>query len=185
VVRRPRGVGPSSYVDRGPYSTSSRGLNPKPYSVPPMPPSGVPPASPAPPQLPTPGTPPRVPGPQWMEDGTTPPSPSLSAPWRWPHPHLTGHRLRCLLLHHPHCMLPISLPHPHSSHPSSIVVGNGFTLSVTLVGASIFPRAFYLNDVLVAPHITHNLLFVPRFTTNNSCSIEFDPSPLGIVILTT
>jgi hypothetical protein len=44
---------------------------------------------------------------------------------------------------------------------------------------------FYLNDVLVAPHITHNLLFVRRFTTDNSCSIEFDPSGFSVKDLTT
>jgi hypothetical protein len=65
---------------------------------------------------------------------------------------------------------------PHSSHPTPIVVGNGSTLPITSVGASVLPEPFYLNDVLVAPHITHNLLSVRRFTTDNSCSIEFDPS---------
>jgi hypothetical protein len=35
--------------------------------------------------------------------------------------------------------------HPH---PSSIVVGNGSTLPVTSVGASILPGLFYLNDIL-------------------------------------
>jgi hypothetical protein len=72
-----------------------------------------------------------------------------------------------------------TLSHSHplrSPHPSSIVIGNGSTLPVTSVGVSVLPRPFYLNDVLVAPHITHNLLFVRRFTTDNSCSIEFDPS---------
>jgi hypothetical protein len=44
---------------------------------------------------------------------------------------------------------------------------------------------FYLNDVLVAPHITHNLLFVRRFTTDNSCSIEFDPSGFSVKDLAT
>jgi hypothetical protein len=54
---------------------------------------------------------------------------------------------------------------PHSSHTTSIVGGNGSTLSVTSVGASVLPRPFYLNDVLVAPHITDNLLSVSWFTT--------------------
>jgi hypothetical protein len=61
---------------------------------------------------------------------------------------------------------------PPSTHPTSIVVGNGSTLPVTLVGASVLPGPFYLNDVLVARHIAHNLLSVRRFTTDNSCSIE-------------
>jgi hypothetical protein len=62
---------------------------------------------------------------------------------------------------------------PPSIHPTSTVVGNGSTLPVTSVGASVLPGPFYLNDILVAPHITHNLLSVCRFTTDNSCSIEF------------
>jgi transposase InsO family protein len=70
---------------------------------------------------------------------------------------------------------------PHSYHPSSIVVGNGSTLPVT----SVLPGPFYLNDVLVAPHITHNLLSVRRFTTDNSCSIEFDPSGFSVKDLAT
>jgi hypothetical protein len=57
------------------------------------------------------------------------------------------------------------------SHPSSIVVGNGSTLPVTSVGASY--------------HITHNLLSVRRFTTDNSCSIEFDPSGFSVKDLAT
>jgi hypothetical protein len=74
---------------------------------------------------------------------------------------------------------------PNSSHPTSIVVGNDSTLPVTLVGASVLPVPFYLNNVLVAPHITHNLLSVRRFTTDNSCSIEFDLSGFFVKDLTT
>ena len=74
---------------------------------------------------------------------------------------------------------------PLPSHPSSIVVGNGSTLPVTSVGASVLPGPFYLNDVLVAPHITHNLLSVRQFTTDNSCSIEFDPSGFSVKDLAT
>jgi hypothetical protein len=51
--------------------------------------------------------------------------------------------------------------HPsHLSHPPSIVVGNGSTLPVTSVGALVLPRPFYLNNVLVAPDLTHPLLLV-------------------------
>jgi hypothetical protein len=78
-----------------------------------------------------------------------------------------------------------TLSHPHPSHPSSIVVGNGSTLSVTSVGASVLPEPFYLNNVLVAPHFTHNLLYVCRFTTDNSCSIEFDPFGFSVKDLAT
>jgi hypothetical protein len=66
-------------------------------------------------------------------------------------------------------------PHPpHPSHPPSIVVGNGSTLPVTSVGASVLPGPFYLNNVLVAPGLTHSLLLVHRFTSDNHCSMEFD-----------
>jgi hypothetical protein len=91
-----------------------------------------------------------------------------------------GDRLWCLIPHHSHCRHALSLSSPLSSHPSSIVVGNGSTLPVTSVGASVLPGPLYLNDVLVAPHITHNLLSIHRFTTDNSCSIEFDPAGFSV-----
>jgi hypothetical protein len=47
------------------------------------------------------------------------------------------------------------------------------------------PWPFYLNDVPVASHITHNLLSVRRFTADNSCSIEFDPSGFSMKDLAT
>jgi hypothetical protein len=66
------------------------------------------------------------------------------------------------------------------AHPSSIVVGNGSVLPVTLVGDSVLPGPFYLNDVLVAPDLVQSLLSVYRFTTDNSCSMEFDPFGLSV-----
>jgi hypothetical protein len=74
---------------------------------------------------------------------------------------------------------------PSPTHPTSIVVRNSSTLRVTFIGASVLPRPFYLNDILVAPHITHNLLYVRRFTTDNSCSIEFDPTGFSVKDLVT
>ena len=75
---------------------------------------------------------------------------------------------------------------PHSpSHPSSILVGNGSTIPVTSVGDSALTSLFHLKDVLVAPHIIHNLLSARRFTTDNSCSIEFDPFGLSVKDLAT
>jgi hypothetical protein len=74
---------------------------------------------------------------------------------------------------------------PPTTHPISIVVGNGSTLPVTSVGASVLPGPFYLNDVLVAPHITHNLLSVHWLTTDNSCSIEFDTTGFSVKDLAT
>jgi hypothetical protein len=69
---------------------------------------------------------------------------------------------------------------PHPSHPFSIVVGNGSTLSVTSVSASVLSGPFYLNNVLVAPHMIHPLLSVRRFTIDDHCSMEFDPWGLTI-----
>jgi hypothetical protein len=67
-----------------------------------------------------------------------------------------------------------------STDPSSIVVGNGSALPVTSVGDSGLPGPFYLNNVLVTPDIIQNLLSVHRFTTDNWCSMEFDPFGLSV-----
>jgi hypothetical protein len=37
----------------------------------------------------------------------------------------------------------------------------------------VLSGSFYLNDVLVAPDLVQSLLSVRRFTTDNSCSMEF------------
>jgi hypothetical protein len=42
---------------------------------------------------------------------------------------------------------------PTSTNPSSIIVGNGFALSVTSVGDSAILSLFYLNNILVTPDI--------------------------------
>jgi hypothetical protein len=46
-------------------------------------------------------------------------------------------------------------------------------------------RPFYLNDVLIAPDLVQSLLSVRRFTTDNSCSMEFDPFDLFVKDLVT
>jgi small nuclear ribonucleoprotein (snRNP)-like protein len=69
---------------------------------------------------------------------------------------------------------------PHPSHPPSIVVGNGSTLPVTSVGASVLSGPFSLNDVLVSLGLTHPHLLVRRITSDNHCSMEFDPWGLTI-----
>ena len=69
---------------------------------------------------------------------------------------------------------------PCSPYPSSIIVGNGSTLPVTACGHTVLPGPLYLNNVLVAPDIIKNLLSVRRFTTDNHCSIEFDPFGLSV-----
>jgi hypothetical protein len=75
--------------------------------------------------------------------------------------------------------------HLASSNPSSIVVGNGSSLSITSVGDSVLPGPFYLNNILFAPNMVQSLLSVHRFTTDNWCSMEFDLFDLSVKDLTT
>jgi hypothetical protein len=77
-------------------------------------------------------------------------------------------------------------PRPLSlTHPSSIVVGNAYVLPVTSVGDLVLSRLFYRNDVLVAPDLVQSLLSVCCFTTDNSCSMEFDHFGLSVNELAT
>jgi hypothetical protein len=81
-----------------------------------------------------------------------------------------------------------NISHRHtltSSSPSSIIVGNGSTLPITSVGDSVLPGPFYLNNILLAPDLAQSLLSVRRFTTDNWCSMEFDPFGLSVKDLTT
>jgi hypothetical protein len=76
----------------------------------------------------------------------------------------------------------------HNSAPSNslppVIVGNGNSIPITHVGHTSLPisssRPLYLNNVLVAPQIIHDLLSVRRFTTDNALSMEFDP--FGVTI---
>ncbi|WVZ81687.1 hypothetical protein U9M48_029039 [Paspalum notatum var. saurae] len=68
----------------------------------------------------------------------------------------------------------------HPSCPSSIMVGNGSCLPITSVGTAATHGPFHLPNVLVAPHMVHNLLSIRQFTTDNSCSVEFDSSGLTV-----
>jgi hypothetical protein len=80
----------------------------------------------------------------------------------------------------------ISLFHPPNSNmSSSIVAGNGSVLPITSVGDSVLPGPLYLNNIIIALDIIQNLLFVHQFTTDNSCSMEFDPFGLSVKDLAT
>jgi hypothetical protein len=80
----------------------------------------------------------------------------------------------------------ISTPRPlNSSNPSSIIIGKGSSLPVTSVGDSVLPGPFSLNNILLAPDMIQSLLSVHRFTTDNWCSIEFDPFGLSVKDLST
>jgi hypothetical protein len=72
-----------------------------------------------------------------------------------------------------------------SSNPSSIVVDNGSSLPITSVADSVLLGPFYLNNILLAPDMVQSLLSVRRFTTDNWCSMEFDPFGLSVKDLTT
>jgi hypothetical protein len=74
---------------------------------------------------------------------------------------------------------------PTFTNPSSIIVVNGSALPVTSIGDSALPGLFYLNNVLVTPDIIQNLLYVHHFTTNNWCSMMFDPFGLSVKDLST
>jgi hypothetical protein len=72
-----------------------------------------------------------------------------------------------------------------SSNPFSIVVGNGSSLPITSVGDSVLLGPFYLNNILLAPDMVQSLLSVRHFTTDNWCSMEFDPFGLSVKDFTT
>jgi len=70
---------------------------------------------------------------------------------------------------------------PWSFTPSTIIVGNGSLLPVTATGSTDLSGSFKLNNVLVSPHIIKNLISVRQFTTDNNCSVEFDPTGCSTV----
>jgi hypothetical protein len=80
----------------------------------------------------------------------------------------------------------ISTPRPlNSSNPSSIIIGNGSSLSITSIGDSVLPGPFYLNNILLGPDMVQSLLSVRRSTTDNWFSMEFDPFSLSVKDLST
>jgi hypothetical protein len=80
----------------------------------------------------------------------------------------------------------ISIPHPlNYASLSPIIVHNGSTQLVTLVGDLVILGPFYINNILLAPDIIQSLLSVHCFTTDNWCSMELDPFGLSMKDLTT
>jgi hypothetical protein len=69
----------------------------------------------------------------------------------------------------------ISQTLPSRHIPSHIVVGNGHLIPVTSTGTTHLPHNLSLKNVLVSPSLIKDLIFVRQFTTDNNCSIEFDP----------
>jgi hypothetical protein len=73
----------------------------------------------------------------------------------------------------------------HINDHSSIIIWNRYSLLVTSVGDTTLPSPFYLNNILVTQDIIQNLLFIRCFTTDNWCSMEFDPFGLSMKDLST
>lgn len=58
-----------------------------------------------------------------------------------------------------------------------VIVGNGSTVSISRMGnthLSTPSTPFKPTDVLVVPSLIKSLIFIHKFTCDNSCSIEFD-----------
>jgi hypothetical protein len=66
-----------------------------------------------------------------------------------------------------------------------IMVGNGQSISSTHVGSTSIPSSIPLSlrNILIVPHIIKNLISVRQFTTDNCCSIEFDPFGFSVKAL--
>jgi hypothetical protein len=82
---------------------------------------------------------------------------------------------------------PHSLTHPATSRyhvPSSIIVGDGSLLPVTTARNTSLTNSPSLNNVLVSPRLIKNLIYVRRFTIDNNCVVEFDPSSCSVKDLT-
>ncbi|KAK1278000.1 hypothetical protein QJS04_geneDACA023876 [Acorus gramineus] len=59
-----------------------------------------------------------------------------------------------------------------------VIVGDGKSLSISSIGSSSISASdssLHLNNVLVVPGITKNLLSVARLSRDNNCSLEFFP----------
>jgi hypothetical protein len=69
---------------------------------------------------------------------------------------------------------------PSLTAPSSIIVGDGSLLPVISTGFTTLHGSLHLNNVLVSPKLIKNLISVRQFTTDNNCSIEFDPSSCSV-----
>jgi hypothetical protein len=62
-----------------------------------------------------------------------------------------------------------------TSSTPNIIVSDGTRVPVTSTGSTQLPHNLHLNNVLVAPNLIKNLIFVRQFTIDNNCSVEFDP----------
>jgi hypothetical protein len=65
-------------------------------------------------------------------------------------------------------------PPLHYNHVPLLSV-NRNSIPVTSTSHTILPNSLHLNNVLVAPNLINNLIYVLQFTSDNNCSVEFDP----------
>ncbi|PKU67431.1 Retrovirus-related Pol polyprotein from transposon TNT 1-94 [Dendrobium catenatum] len=71
----------------------------------------------------------------------------------------------------------------------TISIANGNTLPIQHQGQGLLPlpntpRKLYLQNILHVPALSHNLLSIHKLTTDNNCSISFDPHGYTIQDLT-
>jgi hypothetical protein len=69
----------------------------------------------------------------------------------------------------------IILHHRLIPHMLLLVTDPNFLVTVPVIHLCIHHHIFVLPSVLHLPHLIKNLIYVRRFTTDNSCTIEFDP----------
>ncbi|CAA0841807.1 Unknown protein [Striga hermonthica] len=56
---------------------------------------------------------------------------------------------------------------------SSVIVGNGSNLSISHIGSCRLPNGMRLNDVLVVPHLTKNLVSISKLTSDLPVDVVF------------
>lgn len=65
------------------------------------------------------------------------------------------------------------------SSPEQLLIGDGSGLPIISSGSSTLTtptHSFALTNILCAPHISKNLLSVPKFAKDNSCFFELHPN---------
>jgi hypothetical protein len=62
-----------------------------------------------------------------------------------------------------------------TQQPCSIIVVKENSIPVTSTDHTVLSNSLHLNNVLVAPNLIKNLISVHQFTSDNNCSVEFDP----------
>ncbi|GJT37422.1 putative RNA-directed DNA polymerase [Tanacetum coccineum] len=67
-------------------------------------------------------------------------------------------------------ILPNAYPHIGNQ---TVTFGNGQTLNVSHTGSNLFSNNIMLNDVLVVPHLTKNLLSISKLTSDNHVDVLF------------